>query len=155
MQNAHINYDIDDFHHALLTIIGVMNHPLRDMALMRTAEITLDQVLFPLLVTVERFGPIGVVDLANRVGRDYTTVSRQVKKLEQAGLVVKKSQPQDKRVSELTISEEGKAMTMKIDAARQRLMNASFDGWEPEDVQALFRLVQKYAQTLMKQEEAA
>lgn len=155
MQNAHINYDIDDFHRALLTIIGVMNHPLRDMALMRAAEITLDQVLFPLLVTVERFGPIGVVDLANRVGRDYTTVSRQVKKLEQAGLVVKKSQPQDKRVSELTISEEGKAMTMKIDAARQRLMNASFDGWEPDDVQALFRLVQKYAQTLMKQEEAA
>lgn len=58
-------------------------------------------------------------------------------------------------MSELTISEEGKAMTMKIDAARQRLMNATFDGWEPDDVQSLFRLVQKYAQTLLKQEEAA
>jgi predicted transcriptional regulator len=30
---------------------------------------------------VARLGPIGVVDFADRAGRDYTTVSRQVAKL--------------------------------------------------------------------------
>ena len=36
---------------------------------------------------VERLGPIGIVELADRAGRDYTTVSRQVAKLESLGLV--------------------------------------------------------------------
>jgi len=61
-------------------------HPQNDEALVRDAAIPLDRALFPLLVAVERFGPIGVVDLADRVGRDYTTVSRQVARLESLGL---------------------------------------------------------------------
>ena len=63
-----------------------MNRPQRDEALIREAGIPLDRALFPLLVGIERFGPIGVVELADRVGRDYTTVSRQVAKLESLGL---------------------------------------------------------------------
>jgi hypothetical protein len=38
------------------------------------ASIMLDRVLFPLLVGIEQFGLIGVVELADRVGRDYMTV---------------------------------------------------------------------------------
>lgn len=124
-----------------------MNHPLRDVELMRKADINLDQTLFPLLVTIERVGPLGVVDLANRVGRDYTTVSRQVKKLETAGLVQKTSNPEDRRVSEA-----GKAMTLKIDLARQQMMNATFENWTAQEVQDLFRLVEKYARNLSRRE---
>jgi len=59
-----------------------MNRPERDDTLLREAGIALNRVLFPLLSGIERFGPIGVVDLADGVGRYYTTVSRQVAKLE-------------------------------------------------------------------------
>lgn len=152
MQNARIKYEIDGFHRALLDIISVMNHPLRDVELMRKADINLDQTLFPLLVTIERFGPLGVVDLANRVGRDYTTVSRQVKKLETAGLVQKTSNPEDRRVSAVSVSEAGKAMTGKIDVARQQMMNARFENWTEQEVQDLFRLVEKYAHTITGRE---
>lgn len=34
-------------------------------------------MLFPLLVAVGRHGPVGVVELADHLGRDYTTVSRR------------------------------------------------------------------------------
>lgn len=148
MQNAHNNYDIEDFHRALLDIIGVMNHPLRDEKMMQAAGVTLDQVLFPLLVTVERFGPLGVVDLADRVGRDYTTVSRQVKKMLALGLVEKQSNARDRRISEVTVTASGKALCEKIDHARQRLMNATFTDWAEEDVLALFRLMRRYADTV-------
>ncbi len=46
----------------MLDIVAVMNRPQRDDALIREAGISLDRALFPLLVSVERFGPIGVVE---------------------------------------------------------------------------------------------
>ncbi|MDX6888846.1 MarR family winged helix-turn-helix transcriptional regulator, partial [Klebsiella pneumoniae] len=77
----HNDYDITDFHGARLDIISVMNQPLRDEQILQEAGVQLDQMLFPLLVAVGRHGPGGVVELAEQLGRDYTTVSRQVKKL--------------------------------------------------------------------------
>ena len=87
VQNTHIGVQIRTLHAALLDIMAVMNRPQRDEAMVRAAGIPLDRALFPLLVGIERFGPIGVVELADRVGRDYTTVSRQVAKLYELGLV--------------------------------------------------------------------
>ena len=51
----------------------------------RSSASALDRALFPLLVGIERRGPIGVGDLADLAGRDYSTVSRQVAKLESLG----------------------------------------------------------------------
>lgn len=147
MQDAH-KYDVTDFHGALLDIIGVMNQPQRDDTLLAEAGVTLDQILFPLLVTIDRYGPLGVVELADRLGRDYTTVSRQVKRLEAQGLVQKKPGAKDKRVSEVTPSEQGKTLTMKIAQARMTLMNQIFNDWQEEEVGALFRLVRKYADSI-------
>jgi DNA-binding MarR family transcriptional regulator len=79
--------------------------------MVREAGISLDRALFPLFVMVERLGPIGVVDLADRVGRDYTTVSRQIAKLESLGLVDRQGSAADRRVREATITPKGKAMT--------------------------------------------
>src|SRR3546814_6428928 len=86
VQNAHISTQLRVLHSALIDIVSVMNRPQRDEAMVREAGISLDRALFPLLVGIERFGPIGVVEMADRVGRDYTTVSRQVAKLESMGL---------------------------------------------------------------------
>ncbi|WPO00205.1 MarR family transcriptional regulator [Pseudomonas sp. MUP55] len=59
-----------------------MNRPRNDERLIVQAGVHLDQALFRLLVVIERVGPIGVVDLAGCLGRDCTTISRQVSKLE-------------------------------------------------------------------------
>ena len=64
-------------HESLVDLIAITNLPQRDEILIREAGITLDRALFPLLVGIQRFGPIGVVELADRAGRDHTTVSRQ------------------------------------------------------------------------------
>ncbi len=103
VQNAHISAQLRELHGALLDIVSVMNQPQRDEALIREAGIRLDRALFPLLVGIERFGPIGVVDLADRAGRDYTTVSRQVAKLESLGLVKRQASLTDRRVREAVV----------------------------------------------------
>lgn len=148
MQYAHNDYDISEFHGALLDIIGVMNQPVRDEQLLQAAGVQLEQLLFPLLVAIGRRGPIGVVELADNLGRDYTTVSRQIKKLEAQSLVHKQPGAQDKRVSEVSLSEQGKAIFDKIAVARQRLMNEVLASWSPEEVAALFQLTRKYADSL-------
>ncbi|MEO8491414.1 MarR family winged helix-turn-helix transcriptional regulator [Pseudomonas sp.] len=122
-----------------------MNRPQRDEAMVREAGIALDRALFPLLVLVERLGPIGVVELADRVGRDYTTVSRQVAKLETLGLILRQESAVDRRVRESVITEKGKGMTDKVDEARERMGVSIFSTWEEGDFDNLVRLMRKFA----------
>jgi len=125
-----------------------MNQPQRDEAMVREAGIALDRALFPLLVGIERRGPIGIVDLAAGVGRDYTTVSRQVAKLESLGLAERRQSEADRRVNEAVVTPKGKAMTNKIDAARERIALAVFATWEPGEINDLVRLMRKFADAM-------
>ncbi|WP_284423649.1 MULTISPECIES: MarR family winged helix-turn-helix transcriptional regulator [unclassified Bradyrhizobium] len=154
VQNTHISEQLRVLHGALLDIVAVMNRPQRDEVLIREAGIALDRALFPLLVGIERFGPIGVVEMADRVGRDYTTVSRQVAKLESLGLVARQAGAADRRVREAVITPKGKAMTDLVDAARERIGRAIFESWEIRDVDELVRLMRKFADAV-KQEPPA
>jgi DNA-binding MarR family transcriptional regulator len=145
VQDTHISAQIRTLHGALLDIVSAMNRPQRDEMMVREAGISLDRALFPLLVGIERFGPIGVVDMADRVGRDYTTVSRQVAKLESLGLVERQAGTADRRIREAVVMPQGKAMTDAVDAARERLVRAIFATWEERDVEELIRLMRKFA----------
>jgi DNA-binding MarR family transcriptional regulator len=145
VQNTHISARIHELHGSLLEIVSVMNRPQRDEAMVREAGISLDRALFPLLVGIERLGPIGVVDLADRAGRDYTTVSRQIAKLESLGLVQRRPSATDRRVSEAVVTAKGKSMTDRVDAARERIGIEIFKSWDPEDLDNLVRLMRKFA----------
>jgi DNA-binding MarR family transcriptional regulator len=99
-------------------------------------------------IGIERFGPIGVVDLADRIGRDYTTVSRQVAKLDELGLVRRQAGVRDGRAREAVVTPQGEAMTDAVDAAREQLGRAIFADWEPRDVAELVRLMSKFAEAI-------
>ncbi|GMO98148.1 MarR family winged helix-turn-helix transcriptional regulator [Bradyrhizobium sp. TM239] len=149
MQNTHIKKQVRSLHEALIDIVSVMNRRQGDDMMIREAGISLDRALFPLLVGIERRGPIGVVDLADRMGRDYTTVSRQVAKLENLGLIKRHASEADRRVSEATITPSGKAMTDAVDRARERIVGGMFATWDDQDVEDLVRLMRKLADAMM------
>lgn len=148
VQFTHISEKIRELHGSLIDIVTLMNRPQRDEALVREAGIALDRALFPLLVGIERRGPIGIVELAAGVGRDYTTVSRQVAKLESLGLAERRQSPADRRVNEVVVTAKGKAMTDKIDIARERIALGVFANWEPAEIDDLVRLMGKFADAL-------
>lgn len=148
VQDTHIKALLPSLHMSLIDIASVMNRPERDDALLELAGLTLERALFPLLVFVERKGPIGVVDLAASAGRDYTTVSRQVARLEELGLVERRAGSADKRVRETIITERGKAATDALDAAREKLAIELFREWPPGDFDELVRLMQKFANSM-------
>jgi DNA-binding MarR family transcriptional regulator len=145
VQNTHIRDQVRALHEALVDIVGVLNRPQIDEMMVREAGLSLDRALFPPLVIIERRGPIGVVDLADRVGRDYTTVSRQIAKLESLGLVERKAAAADRRISLASVTAKGKAMTEVVDRTRERLLGAMFATWNDHDVEELVRLMRKFA----------
>lgn len=148
VQNAHKVERLRSLHAAFLDIAAVMNRPQRDEAMIREAGVKLDRALFPLLVLIERFGPVGVVDLADRVGRDYTTVSRQLAKLEALGLIAREAGAADKRMRHAVVTAAGKAMTDRIDAARERIGQAIFASWDERELDDFVRLLEKFAEAV-------
>lgn len=148
VHNAHIRELLPELHRSLIEIVSMMNRPERDVELLSKAGLSLERALFPLLVLVERLGPIGVVDLAGRVGRDYTTVSRQVARLEELRLVTRRSSPADKRVREAIITKQGKSATDALDAAREGMAVVKFSEWKREDFDDLVRLMRMLANTM-------
>lgn len=155
VQRAHISSSrIRALHMALLSVVSTMNRPELDERMVRNAGISLDRALFPLLVTIERLGPIGIVDLAGRTGRDYTTVSRQVTKLESQGLVERQASEVDARVRAAVVTPKGKVMTDAVDAARERMGRALFADWDAADVDTLVNLLQRFANDVEAQASA-
>ena len=155
VQDTHILAALPGLHRSLIDIVSVMNRPERDAAMLDMAGLTLERALFPLIVLVERLGPIGVVDLAGRVGRDYTTVSRQVARLEELGLVSRRASPADRRMREAAITPQGKAVTDAVDAARERMARALFRNWSASDFDELVRLMRMLADGLGEEPAAS
>lgn len=152
VQDTHISEQMKILHGALISIVSALNRPRNDERLIEEAGVRLDRALFSVLVTIERLGPIGVVDLAERAGRDYTTVSRQVAKLESLGLVKRRENPADRRVREAVISPKGRAMTDRIDAARERMGNAIFKDWSKDELDVFVRLMRKFANAMEEEQ---
>ena len=135
-------------HDAVLDFVAVINRPDRDELLIREAGIRLDRALFPLLVLTDRFGPIGVVDLAGRVGRDHSTVSRQAAKLVQLGLVERQESATDGRMRKVHATRAGQRMARQIDTARERLARRALSGWSERQVASLVGSLRRYADAL-------
>ncbi|MFD1091401.1 MarR family winged helix-turn-helix transcriptional regulator [Providencia vermicola] len=148
MQNTPNLRKIDELHNALLRIVFQFNDPNRDDILIKAAGINLDKALFPLLIGIDRFGPVGIVELANMVGRDYTTVSRQVGKLVTLQLAIRQQDSQDKRINNALISPKGKEMTTKIDQTRYQFYQQMFNQWSDDEIDIFKMLIEKFSSAL-------
>ena|SRR5579862_9310988 len=149
VRNTHKKDQIRELHGAMVDLVVLMNRPQRDQALLQEAGVALDRALFPLLVGIERFGPIGIGDLAERAGRDHTTVSRQVAKLVDLGLVESRPGARDRRINEAIITKNGRELAAALHSARQRMAESIFARWSEKDFRALVRLMRRFVDDLM------
>jgi DNA-binding MarR family transcriptional regulator len=141
--------DIRLLREALIDLTGVLNRPQPDTAVIKSAGVDLERALFPLLARIERRGPLGVVELAELAGRDYTTVSRQVAKLENLGLVKRGPGPKDRRITQAVVTARGRGVISALDAARERIVVNLFADWERDDVRQLARLLRRFADSAL------
>jgi DNA-binding MarR family transcriptional regulator len=137
--------DIRQFYEALFDVVGLLNQPQRDIALLSKAGSTLDRALLPLLVVVGRRGAVGIVELAGLVGRDYTTISRQVVTLDRLGLVTRHVGKTDARERKVTATPKGLAMISALEAAREQLIRPILAQWNEQDWKTFVTLLRRFA----------
>ncbi len=133
---------------ALIDLMSFLSSPQRDDILLREAGVDIDRALFPLLVMISMRGPLSVAGLADQVGRDHTTISRQLAKLEGLGLIVRSGDAGDRRVRPAILTVEGQTVVEAITAARSRLLSKALGAWSKADRAHLADLNRRFVDAL-------
>ena len=143
--NARMSHWSDELYAVFLQLNGYMNRPDLGAAFLAHANVKLDRALYPLLVQIGNAEPINVVDLAGLVGRNHSTVSRQVDKLELLGLVERHAVAGDQRVRLLRPSAAGRDMLATISNARRRFLEERVGDWTVAERDLLLDLLQRFS----------
>jgi DNA-binding MarR family transcriptional regulator len=133
----------DRLYRSLIAVADLVNRLDVDARLLAAAGVKLDRALFPLLARVAMTPDINVAEMANIVGRDHSTVSRQVIRLEELGLIVRLPDPEDSRSRRLVLSAQGQEIMARIAEIRRQWMEAHFQSWRENDRDRLVHLIEK------------
>ena len=105
---------------------------------------SIDKAGYWLLVRVSENGPVRLSDLAEAVGLDVSTVSRQMGPLVSGGLITKEPDPHDGRASFLSLSARGAAVLEAVSDARRQALADALAEWSDDEratlASGLFRL---------------
>jgi len=151
----HDTRNLDAMAAALLELTGCLNSPRQDDVLLREAGVSLDRALFPLLVRLSVAHAISVARLADAVGRDPSTVSRQLARLEHLGLVERPSAREDMRLREAAITEAGSRMVEAIAQARRKLLAELVQDWSAAERRSFPALMQRLADAMKEKQDGA
>lgn len=98
----------------LARIAKVLDRQTRGHALTRTQA--------SVLATAARLGPVRITELAEIEGVNPTMLSRIVAKLEDAGLLHRQADPDDRRAALVEPTAEGRALQQRLREERTRLL---------------------------------
>lgn len=133
---------------ALVTIVSFFNRTDRDKAFIKDAGVNLETTSFQLFVTIGRMQPTNVSDLANILGKSHSSVSRQIDKLEQKGLVTTKDAEVDARIRSIQLSKSGEQLKQILDATRVNNISMALTSWTDAEKQSLLVNLKHLAATL-------
>ncbi|MFC7304855.1 MarR family winged helix-turn-helix transcriptional regulator [Streptomyces monticola] len=109
----------------------------------RAVHPDLEPAAYGLLVRLEEAGVQRATELAAYIGVGKATMSRQLRALEELGLVAREPDPMDGRASLLTLTEEGRARFRTVRDARREQYVRKLAGWDRREVAELARLLRQ------------
>lgn len=92
---------------------------------------------------VERHGPIAMTELAKRLEVDLSTTSRQVKQLEDLGLVTRTTDSADRRVARLAITRKGRTLQERVRAVALNDFDVAMRTWTTDERATLARMLER------------
>lgn len=107
----------------------------------------LDASAFPLMAHIFEYPGTRGSDLAAHFGVGRATVSRQLSRLEELGLIARVVDPDDTRGQLISLTPEGERRFLEGRAARVHALDEALSGWDPKDVQALADLLHRYSKS--------
>ncbi|HEY0222297.1 MarR family winged helix-turn-helix transcriptional regulator [Lactovum miscens] len=141
---------INQIFESLIAIVDFFNDPEQDEILLTKAGAAYDKNRLPIIVRVGRQNSLNVGELAKQLGKNHSSVSRQVDKLEAKGLLFSLTDSSDKRVHRVSLTPIGQALYQEINEARFELFDELFKGLKQEDITKLAESLEQLKNLLSK-----
>jgi DNA-binding MarR family transcriptional regulator len=108
----------------------------------------LDTASYALLVHLYETGPVRAAEIVERTGLDKSTVSRQIARLEELGLLERAVDSADGRARIVQLTETGHDRLAAVRADRRRLLRQRMEDWSTEDMQTFSTLLERLNEVL-------
>jgi DNA-binding MarR family transcriptional regulator len=112
--------------------------------LAREVHPELEPAAYGLLVRLDEVQPERATDLAGYFGVGKATVSRQLRALEELGLVTREPDPVDGRAYLMRLTEEGRARFDRVRSARRERYLSRLVNWDRTEIAELSRLLHRF-----------
>ncbi|MGO8870658.1 MAG: MarR family winged helix-turn-helix transcriptional regulator [Acidimicrobiales bacterium] len=140
---------IDRFEEALQIVARSISQFRLHERLMRLAGVRLDRGGAALLLKLSmRCDSLRVTDLAEMLGVDTPTVTRKVQQLERDGMVVRQTDPDDRRASRIRLTPAGRRTIERVRRARRAWLGQLLQDWDDDHLSALADLLSRFAEDL-------
>lgn len=130
---------LDDVQTSLLRLGRLLASRQAATALVQVAGVDVSQQGVALLRVLRREGQLPAASLAAAAGMDLGAVSRQVRHLERDGLVTRRSDPSDGRVTLVELTEEGAVTAERLHVISARHLEDALASWSDTDRRTLSR----------------
>jgi DNA-binding MarR family transcriptional regulator len=141
---------VGQIEHALGALLRLTRAPRFAETVRQRAGAEIDRAGYGVLVRVAELGPVRLSELAQYLGLDVSTVSRQVQHLEQRGLVERSPDPLDRRAALLDLSEKGRETTYRMRDAWCETVADVVKTWKPADIARFGSLLDRFVADMVK-----
>jgi DNA-binding MarR family transcriptional regulator len=104
---------------------------------------TLQPVGYRLLRTVQRCGTVQASVAADLLAVDRSVISRQVRQLEELGLVETRTDPDDGRARILVLTDEGNRRMLSVNPTNRTIMHGLLSSWSAEELESFAAQVER------------
>lgn len=132
---AHEDFQpVDELERSLTTLIRLLTLPRLHDRLARRAGQPIERSAYVVLARLERLGSSRVSNLADALGVDASTASRQLGALERSGYVRRGSERGDARAASLSLTPSGKRTLAAVRRVRREFLEELVGEWPESDV---------------------
>jgi DNA-binding MarR family transcriptional regulator len=141
---------VDQIEQALGALVRLTRAPRFAEVVRARANVEVDRGEYAALIRIAELGFTRLSDVANHLGLDVSTVSRQIQHLEQRGLVERSPDPGDGRAVRLELSATGRDITGRMRDSWRVTVGEVVDNWSPTDIARFGDLIDRFVTDLVK-----
>ena len=112
--------------------------------LSRQVHPELEGMAYSMLGFVEQAGRVRLTDIGAHFSVGKATVSRQIKALEEIGLVAREADPLDRRAALVSLTEDGAARYLRVRNSRTARFRRLMETWPQDDVARFADLLERF-----------